>query len=103
LTSLCTGALVGALVGLTLPLIERALPKAKRFLPSLIGLGLAFVMPGWISRSMFKGALIALVVEKARPKLADQYVVPVASGVIARENLMAVLISALMALGVAQT
>ena len=97
-----TGALVGALVGLALPLIERALPKAKRFLPSPIGLGLAFVMPGWISLSMFTGALIALAVEKTRPKLADQYVVPVASGVIAGESLMAVLISALMAFGVAQ-
>ena len=96
------GALVGALVGLALPLIERALPEAKRFLPSPIGLGLALVMPGWISLSMFTGALVALVVEKARPTLAGEYVVPVASGVIAGESLMAVLISALMAFGVAQ-
>jgi uncharacterized oligopeptide transporter (OPT) family protein len=96
------GALLGALAGLALPLVERALPGAKRFLPSPIGLGLAFVMPGWISLSMFAGSLIALAVEKVRPRLAEEYVVPLASGVIAGESLMAVLISALAALGVAQ-
>ncbi len=96
------GAGAGALVGLVLPLLERAFPRARRFLPSPIGLGLAFVMPGYISISMFAGALLALLVEKARPRLAEDYVVPVASGLIAGESLMAVLISALMAFGLAQ-
>ncbi len=96
------GAAVGALLGLVLPLLERAWPRGRRFVPSPIGLGLAFVMPGYISLSLFGGALLALLVEKARPRLADDYVVPVASGLIAGESLMAVLISALMAFGLAQ-
>ena len=42
------------------------------------------------------------MVEKARPRVAEDYVVPVASGVIAGESLMAILIAALMACGVPQ-
>ncbi|HVP15627.1 MAG TPA: OPT family oligopeptide transporter [Terriglobales bacterium] len=96
------GALTGAAAGLALPLLERAFPRAKAFIPSPIGLGLAFVMPGWISISMFAGALAALLFQKARPRAAEEHVVPIASGLIAGESLMAIVISALMALGVAQ-
>jgi putative OPT family oligopeptide transporter len=96
------GALVGALFGLLLPLLEKAFPRAKAWIPSPMGLGLAFVMPGFISISMFAGALLAFVFEKVRRRAAEDYVVPVASGLIAGESLMAVLISALMALGLAQ-
>lgn len=95
------GALAGGLVGLALPLLERAFPKAKPFIPSPMGLGLAFVITGYNSISMFAGALAALLLGKARPKLADDYVIPVASGVIAGESLMAILISVLFAFGVA--
>ena len=96
------GALVGALLGLALPLLERAFPRARHLIPSPMGLGLAFVVPGYLSLSLFVGALIAFVVEKARPRVAEDYVVPVASGVIAGESLMAILIAALMACGVPQ-
>jgi uncharacterized oligopeptide transporter (OPT) family protein len=97
-----TGALAGAALGLALPLLEKTLPRAKAWIPSPMGLGLAFVMPGFISISMFAGALLAFVFEKFRRRAAEEYVVPVASGLIAGESLMAVLISALMALGLAQ-
>ena len=96
------GALIGTTVGLALPLLERAFPRARAFLPSPVGLGLALVMPGYISISMFVGALLAAVAGRWRPRRAGEYVVPVASGLIAGESLMAVLISALMALGLAQ-
>jgi uncharacterized oligopeptide transporter (OPT) family protein len=95
------GALVSAALGLLLPLLERAFPRAKAFIPSPMGLGLAFVMPGYISISMFVGALLAAGLERWRPRAAGEYVVPVASGLIAGESLMAVLVSALMALGLA--
>ncbi len=96
------GALVSAGLGLLLPLLERAFPRARAFLPSPMGLGLAFVMPGYIAISMFVGAALAAAVERWRAHHAEEYVVPVASGLIAGESLMAVLISALMALGLAQ-
>jgi putative OPT family oligopeptide transporter len=96
------GALAGAALGLVLPLLEKAFPRAQAWIPSPMGLGLACVMPGFISISMFAGALLAFVFEKVRRRAAEDYVVPVASGLIAGESLMAVLISALMAFGLAQ-
>lgn len=95
------GGLVGALVGLVLPLLERAFPKARPFIPSATGLGLAFVVQGFNSISMFVGALIALVIGRMRPKVAETYVVPVASGFIAGESLMAIVITVMFALGMA--
>jgi putative OPT family oligopeptide transporter len=94
-------AVCGALLGLILPLLERAFPKKKKFIPNPIGLGLSFVVQGFNCISMFVGALIALVLTKARPKTAEDYVIPVASGVIAGESLMAVVITLMFALGVA--
>ena len=96
------GALAGATLGLALPLLERAFPRAKAWIPSPMGLGLACVMPGSISLSLFAGALLAFLFEKAWRRAAEDYVVPVASGLIAGESLMAVLISALMVFGVPQ-
>jgi uncharacterized oligopeptide transporter (OPT) family protein len=95
------GAFCGAFLGLAFPLAERAFPKARRFIPSPTGFGLAFVMQGFNSISMFVGALVVLVLERAKPKVADTYVIPVASGLIAGESLMAILITVMFALGVA--
>jgi len=85
-------------VGILIPLLEMAFPKAKKFIPSATGLGLAFTITGYYSVSMFIGALGALALHKARPKMAEEYVVPVSSGIIAGESLMGVLI-ALMVVG----
>ncbi len=95
------GAFVGAVLGLALPLAEKAFPKARKFIPSAMGLGLAFVIQGFNSISMFVGAFIALMLERRRPKLADTFVIPVASGLIAGESLMAIIITMMFALGVA--
>ena len=95
------GALCGGLVGIAIPLAERAFPKAKPYIPSAMGLGMAFVITGYNSISMFIGALIALLLEKSRPKVAEDYTIPVASGIIAGESLMAIVITVMFAMGVA--
>ncbi len=91
-----TGVVVGAIAGIILVLLELWFPKAKPFIPSPTGLGLAFTITGYYSVSMFIGALFALMLHKAKPKLADEYVVPVSSGIIAGESLMGVLIALLI-------
>ncbi|MBI5838381.1 MAG: OPT/YSL family transporter [Candidatus Eisenbacteria bacterium] len=88
------GALLGALVGLILPLLDRYLPERyRKFVPSPMGLGLAFVVQGFNCISMFVGASLALLFGKLHEKLADTYVVPVASGLIAGESIMAIVIT----------
>jgi uncharacterized oligopeptide transporter (OPT) family protein len=92
------GILVGGLVGIVLPLLEKMLPaKTRRLMPSATGLGLAMVIPFFNSLGMFIGALIALVLEKFRPKVASSYIVPVASGIIAGESIMGIIIALLTA------
>jgi uncharacterized oligopeptide transporter (OPT) family protein len=90
------GLVIGALVGILLPVLEMIFPRAKKFIPSATGLGLAFTITGYYSVSMFIGALAALALHRAKPKLAEEYVVPVSSGIIAGESLMGVLIALLV-------
>lgn len=87
------GLLIGATIGIVLPLLELRFPKHKKFIPSATGLGLAFTINGFNSVSMFLGALLALWFAKWRPKLHEQYTIPVSSGIIAGESLMGVLIA----------
>jgi OPT family oligopeptide transporter len=90
------GLLIGAALGTVLPVLELTLgEKAQRYLPSAIGLGLAFTINGYTSVSFFIGALAAHWFKKVRPRLADEYTVPTASGVIAGESLVGVLIALL--------
>ena len=94
------GLLIGATIGLVIPLLELRFPKAKKFIPSATGLGLAFTINGYNSISMFIGALLVLWFSKWRPKLHEQYTVPVSSGIIAGESLMGVAIAFLTIKGV---
>jgi OPT family oligopeptide transporter len=96
-----TGIIVGALLGVALSLMERFAPKPLRaWVPSPSGLGIAMVVPGSNSIAMFGGALIAHLMQQRRPALAQRFVVPVASGLIAGESLMGVLVAMLIVAGV---
>lgn len=90
---------IGALVGLLIPMAERLFPKARRYIPSAMGLGLAFCIPFWNCLSMFVGGLIAFVIEKVRRPLAEKYTIPTASGLIAGESIMGIFITLAFALG----
>jgi uncharacterized oligopeptide transporter (OPT) family protein len=82
---------VGALLGAALTLLEEFGPTRWRpWLPSTTGLGIAGVIPAFNAISMFVGALVAWLVAKAAPKTAEDYTVPVSSGLIAGESLMGV-------------
>ena len=83
--------LIGVAVGVIIPLLEKWFPKAARFIPSSMGIGLSFVIPFWNSLSMFLGALIVLVIEHKKKSL-EEYIVPAASGIIAGESLAGVFI-----------
>ena len=83
--------IIGVAVGVIIPLLEKWFPKAAKFIPSSMGIGLAFVIPFWNSLSMFLGALIVLIIEHKKKSL-EEYIVPAASGIIAGESLAGVFI-----------
>ena len=81
---------IGAGIGVVLPVIEKLLPASKRkYMPSATGIGLAWVMPFQNAFSFFIGAVIALFWVKVHNKSAEKFNVPLASGLIAGESLMA--------------
>ncbi|MBM7112014.1 OPT/YSL family transporter [Archangium primigenium] len=83
------GVLGGVVLGVGLVLLERWSPaRLQRWLPSPIGLGLAFVLPASFSVSLFLGALAAALLARARPATAESLTVPLASGLIAGESLV---------------
>lgn len=91
----------GLALGVALVLLERFAPKGLRaFIPSAAGLGIAMVVPGSNAIAMFLGALVALLINRARPAVGKRYVVPVASGLIAGESLMGVVIAMLIVAGI---
>ena len=93
------GLLVGGLVGVAIPVLELAMPKRKKYIPSAMGLGLAMVIPFWNSLSMFIGGAIALIMEKNWKTVAEKYIIPVSSGVIAGESIIGIVIALLMSTG----
>lgn len=85
---------IGGLIGIALPLIQGFLPaKARHYVPSAMGLGLAWVVPWYNALGFAIGAVIAWIWSLAHKKSADKYTIPIASGVVAGEALMAAMIA----------
>lgn len=93
------GLAIGLLVGTALTVLEAVFPRFRGRIPSAMGVGLAMVIPFFNSLSMFLGAGVALVLERKRPKLAESYVVPVSSGLIAGESLLGIVVALAIAAG----
>jgi OPT family oligopeptide transporter len=88
---------IGIAAGALLSVLNRLAPsRIRSLLPSAMGLGLAFVIPFWNTLSIFLGALIASLVRKTR---MEGYIIPAASGIIAGESLIGVLVVLLSAVG----
>ena len=80
--------IIGGTVGIILPLLSLAVPKWKTWIPSPAALGLAWTFHWYYGFLFFIGGLAAWVFEKKRPKLAEEYTFPSASGIIAGGSLM---------------
>ena len=88
---------IGAVIGVVLTLAERFTPKRfLPFVPSPTGIGIALMIPGSQSVTMFLGAAMAEGLKRFRPALPTS----VASGLIAGESLLGVAIALLVATGV---
>jgi OPT family oligopeptide transporter len=82
----------GGVVGVVLTLAPVLLPKYEQYLPSASAFGLAWVFHWYYGLLFFLGALVALLVAKRKPKLAEELTLPVASGVVAGGSLMGVVL-----------
>jgi OPT family oligopeptide transporter len=82
----------GGVVGALLTLAPVLLPKYQDYLPSAAAFGLAWVFQWYYGLLFFLGALVALLLERRKPKLAEEFTLPVASGVVAGGSLTGVVL-----------
>jgi OPT family oligopeptide transporter len=94
-TSARWAIVIGAALGVLLPLVAQLFPKSGPWLPSAMGLGLSWVIPFQNSLSFAIGATLVLVWQKLNRKNADMYNIPIASGLVAGESLVAALMAIL--------
>jgi uncharacterized oligopeptide transporter (OPT) family protein len=90
--------LIGVAIGVVLTILESD-PKRRKWTPSPTGIGIGMLVPGSAVCSMFLGGAIAELWKKASPKGYEQHVTPLASGFIAGEAIIAVLIPILVVIG----
>lgn len=95
-----TAALVGAIVGVVIPIVGAMNKKVGKWLPSPIALGIAFMVTPYSSLSMWLGALLTYLYNKKHADRVDRFGASLASGLIAGEGLMMVVIAILLILGV---
>ena len=79
---------VGAAVGILLPVLEKLFPKYRKFIPSAMGLGPSWVIPFSSAIGFFAGAVVGWLWETLHRKSAEKYSVGLASGLIAGESLL---------------
>jgi hypothetical protein len=96
-----TAIVIGGLVGIVLSLVEGLAPKnMKKFVPSSMGLGLAFVVPFANALSFFIGAMVAELWSRFHKETAERFIIPLASGAVAGESLAAAAFAMLAATGI---
>lgn len=85
--------LIGALIGVGLPIIERLTPaKYRKFTPSAMGLGLSWVIPFSSALGFATGASLAWIWSLIHRRSERKFSVPLASGLIAGESLIKAII-----------
>jgi len=94
-----TAALIGAIVGFVLPFLGR-IKKISKWLPSPIALGIAFMVTPYSALSMWLGSFLTYLYNRKHADRVDRYGASLASGLIAGEGLMMVVIALLLILGV---
>jgi uncharacterized oligopeptide transporter (OPT) family protein len=89
---------LGALLGIIFTVVEQK-KELRNFIPSPTGVGIGMLIPANAVSTILLGALIGWVWQKLRPKNSEFYAIPVASGLIAGEALVAVLLAIVYGLG----
>jgi putative OPT family oligopeptide transporter len=93
-----TSTAVGAVIGIILTLLEQR-KSWRRFIPSPAGVGIAMLIPVNAVTVIFLGAVLDQVWARVAPASQQRYSIATASGLIAGEALVAVLIPLLVTIG----
>jgi uncharacterized oligopeptide transporter (OPT) family protein len=83
---------IGGLIGIALPVLCKLYPKQEKWIPSPAAVGLAWTFQWYTALLFFIGAVIAYFWQRKSPKQSDEFLFPVASGIIAGGSLMAVVL-----------
>jgi OPT family oligopeptide transporter len=90
-----TALVIGSLVGVVLAVLEMKV-KNKALVPSPTGLGIGMLVPFSVIVTMVAGGLIGWVWTRTSPRTSEALQVPLASGLIAGEALIAVVVPLLV-------
>jgi len=89
---------IAVVLGIVLALIEQS-PRLRPFVPSATGLSLGLLLPFVAISTIFIGGVAGALWMAVAPNSAKTYLVPLASGFIAGEALIAVLVPVLLTMG----
>lgn len=98
-TSAMHAFVVGAVLGVFLTLLEQR-PSWRPWVPSPTGVGIAMLVPASAVTAIFLGGLIEWVWRKRDAVSAERYLIPTASGFVAGDALVAVILPILYVLGI---
>jgi uncharacterized oligopeptide transporter (OPT) family protein len=90
---------VGTVLGIVLAVLEMKV-RRKEWVPSPTGVGIGMLVPASVVVTMFLGGVVAALWTRKGPKSSAAYLVPLASGLIAGEALVAVVVPLLVVTGV---
>ncbi len=80
----------GAIAGVALTVVESR--GLKKWVPSPTGMGIGMIVPGSVIIMMFLGGVFESAWRKAGPRSCELYMTPLASGLIAGEAILAVIV-----------
>jgi OPT family oligopeptide transporter len=88
----------GCLFGIVMVLLGKV-ERFKNYMPSGLAFGIAFIVPAYYSVSMFLGAMVFYLWQKRYPAKAESLGFSIASGLIAGEGLMGIIVAILTLMG----
>ncbi len=89
---------IAVVLGILFTVLEGTKWKSK--VPSPTGIGIGMLVPASAIITMFLGGLVAMMWNRSAPRQATKHLVPLASGFIAGEAIVAVIIPILVAIGI---
>jgi len=93
--------IAGCVFGSVMAVLSKHGPASvRKYLPSGLAFGIAFIVPAYYSVAMFLGAMIFMVWKKKNPTAAEKLGFSIASGLIAGEGLMGIVVAVLTLLGI---